>query len=156
MEINRSFNELAEDGTSWIFQNFAPNRYLIFIDPKVVSDSAITMLGVGTEVTKKLHIPFSHRLVFIWIHHLTSSYADTRTYTNFKMVRSVQNRTPSKLAEYIIAKIGIRAYTSAFKCGETFERPDSTYSLTLESANTDKIIPVIYVQNIGHSKVSER
>ena len=132
------------------FKRITPNcnHYVIYPDPTFYPNNAIPM--IGSDVVKQILIPFAHRLNKIVLCHLKAAFALGTDALNAKF--SIEQGTHPFLTKFVdvpLALINETASTIIETFGVSFEYEQRNWALTLNTTNTDLIIPLIYVQLVG-------
>jgi len=124
------------------------NHIFIYPHPDIHADSALTM--TGSDVTKYIDVPFPHRIVKLLLTHLDTNDAKTTDAMEVQLQVEVGRDSISKLAaDYVFHETDINVAEFAEHFRDGFEYPARTYTLVLKADNTDKVIPVLHIQQLG-------
>ena len=134
----------------FLFRHLGQNHYVAFPHPEIYTNSALTLLGIGTEVAEYVKIDFHHRIVKLILIHLTSAYV--QTYEQLIVTLQVE-ATRSALGKYVqdilFRDQWITTPITVEPFGETYEYEPRTWTITLEGSNTNLVIPILYIQKLG-------
>lgn len=143
-------NEFMDATDKFRFRRLIPtcNHYAIFPDLTNYTNNAVPM--TGADVTKAIRIPFPHRINKICFYHMTSAFAaSTDPFSYSFAVKQGQHDFLAKLEDALVSVSGSTSSKIIEVFGTAYEYEARTWTLTMNTTNTDLIIPVIYVQLIG-------
>lgn len=127
----------------WRFERIGTNFWKIYI---AASPNIVTM--TGSDVTTELRIPFAHRFVRLSFVHVDSANAAKSSKLGVALHRPTGTTSPQSAInlEYVFQADNVSHYAFVVKLGIGYEYGESVYILTMDAANTDKILPIIYIQ----------
>ena len=130
------------------FRWIGGNHVVIFPHPKKYANSAITM--TGGDVDLFIQIPYFHRIVKLELIHLDSAYAKSIDALDVLMeIEQGRSIFSSKYTNLLFKDTNIVVAEILEKFGEGFEYEPRTWTLTLNTTNTDLVIPILYIQKLG-------
>ena len=129
---------------TWIFQFVAQNIWKIYYDSAGTQYIAQT----GSDVTKELSIPWSHRWNSIHFRHANSANADAVTVLKVIVRRPTGKNVPATFQEDMFYDDSVMVATVSENFGEMFEREASVYNVVTNTTSTDRVTPVFYVQKL--------
>jgi len=128
----------------WVFQQVAKNIFKVHWQP---DPHGIAM--TGSDVEKRLNIPFPHRWLRMTFYHTDSSYAVSTDALFIHIYRKAGAIAPlSKLVESLFREHDIVASKITEVWGLAFEYEACDWQLVLNSTSTDIIFPIFYVQRL--------
>jgi len=107
-----------------------------------------TIAMTGNAVITQLTIPFPHRWVRIHFYHMTAVYAASVDALAIILRRTAGTLTPVRFSEDVFNGAAIVASRITEVFGEAFEYEAGTYDLSLNTTNTDLVLPLFYVQKL--------
>jgi len=133
----------------WRFDNICKNIWKIHRHPV----NYIDITADYTDVTTELHIKFPHRWNSMHFRHTDNADDDSTSALAITINRPVGKNVPAQFQEDLFYEIGIKTARITELWGEKFEREQSTYNIVLNTANTDRVYPVFYIQNLGGTQL---
>lgn len=126
----------------WRFQKLRNNYIKIYW----VGRSDMCLLQNGTDLTYTLPIPTMHRLINFRVHHLTSLYADSSDVLTIKLQR--KQGMPKYENELLIDQVNYTLPHFRWNAGLGWEFEPSTYTITLNTTDTNLVCPIILIQDL--------
>jgi len=133
----------------WRFDNICKNIWKIFPHPI----NYIAMAAGYTDQTTELHIKFPHRWISTNFRHTNNADVNSTNALTIIIRRPANKNIPAGFEEDLYNEINIKASKITELWGEKFEREQGTYDLIFNTANTERVYPVFYVQNLGGTQV---
>lgn len=134
----------------WTFKRIGKTNYVEIYPSKEYTNRAITM--TGSDVSKQIDIPWTHRICNLKLFHMDSSY-DPSTDALAVTLERPQSHIPalSKMHDQPLRKYDVTSSKKifAFADFEVAPIPPSIWKLTLNSTNTDLVVPVLTIQVLG-------
>ena len=129
----------------WTFQRFARNLYKVF--PHDGLSNRIVM--TGADKTTEIFIPFPFRWLRVHIYHTDNADSASSDALNL-MIKRLATKTghPSTFSEILFATTGETDSWLTVPFGIGFEYEAGIWQLTLNSTNTDRVYPVLYLQKM--------
>lgn len=145
MSLNQLENVIKLDG--WIMQKITPqgNHYKIFLDPSKYPNNALTM--TGSNLTKELFIPYTHRINKITLTHKDNTLVDNSDAFTFYFGLT-DNQTPNR-DDFLLYINAETSFSYIDKFGEGYEYEAAKWALVANTTATHKLIPIIYIQVLG-------
>jgi hypothetical protein len=134
----------------WKFKRITPNcnHYIVYLEPAAFTDSALPMTGAA--VTKQLRIPYPHRINKIAFTHLVAAKTlGTDALTIEFGCKQGQHDSIPYYEDLLLKVTATTDSTSLEVFGEAYEFEARTWTLSLDTTNTDLVIPVFYIQLVG-------
>jgi hypothetical protein len=142
-----SFN--YEDLGDFEGNNHAENHYVCYLKGLAANRYA-ELLGITTEVKKKLVVPFSHRIVKVVIRQTTSANVDSEAPMNIviqreagAVVASPQHKDLLMRQDNLIDPVNILTF------GDGFEYEGTAWTFSLYGFNTNRVWIMVYIQRLG-------
>ena len=142
--------EFKDQQNGWKFKRFTPNcnHYVVFLDSERHTDSALAM--TGADVTLQLRIPYPHRINKLCFTHLVAAGTLGTDATKIEFgCKQGQNDHVPLFEDLLLAIAASTDSTLTEVFGEAYEYEARTWTLTLNTTATDKVIPLFFVQLVG-------
>ena len=142
--------EKQEKIGNFLLRFVGKNHIIVFPHPDIYTNCCIPM--TGADVTVEITIPYFHRINKLVLIHLDSSYDKSTDAldVDFECKQGKSTISP-KWTDMLFQEdnIAVAEITEVF--GEGFEYEPRTWSLTLNTTNTDLVIVVLYIQKEANS-----
>ena len=121
------------------------NIYKVYI---TAEPRAIAMPAVAADVTTQLHIPFSHKWLRFHFYHTDAAYAISIQPLRITIRRAVTTMLPVQFLDELFCEFEITDVIGIEKFGEGFEYEAGVWNIILNTAATELVFPLFYIQKL--------